>query len=205
MPTGNERFLELLDSDPQEAEKYLGLRKKLVFYFQHNGCADSENLADEVFSRALRRNTEPTDFHAGISAYCFGIAEYVLLEDRRRPKPGELSAEIPETSPADTLGLNPIEQRVLVQQCLQGLPKTNGRFYCVTIARTALNSPGNSRLLRTGCAFAFSESSASWRRAVSAAPAPRVEAVEMIVSVAPYESEKGTSCATPSMRWKGGH
>jgi DNA-directed RNA polymerase specialized sigma24 family protein len=124
VPTGNERFLELLDSDPQEAEqKYLGLRKKLVFYFQHNGCADSENLADEVFSRALRRNTEATDFHAGISAYCFGIAEYVLLEDRRRPKPGELSAEIPETSPADTLGLNPIEQRVLVQQCLQGLPE----------------------------------------------------------------------------------
>jgi RNA polymerase sigma factor (sigma-70 family) len=123
-PASNDRFLDLLDSDRREAErKYQVLRGKLVFYFRHNGCADPEDPADEVFSRALRRNTEDLDIYSGLSAYCYGIAEYVLREYRRRPKPEELPAEIPEPRPASTLGLNRVEQHVLVQQCLQGLPE----------------------------------------------------------------------------------
>src|ERR1039458_5762555 len=40
-PARNNRFLDLLDSDPREAErKYRALRGKLIFYFQHNGCAN---------------------------------------------------------------------------------------------------------------------------------------------------------------------
>jgi RNA polymerase sigma factor (sigma-70 family) len=123
-PAGNERFLDLLDSDPREAEnKYRVLRGKLVFYFQHNASADPEDLADEVFSRVLRRNTEEVDFYSGLSAYCFGIAEHIVREQRRRPKPEELPAEIPEPGLASTLGLNRVEQQVLVRQCLQGLPE----------------------------------------------------------------------------------
>jgi DNA-directed RNA polymerase specialized sigma24 family protein len=122
-PAGNERFLDLLDSDPSEAErKYRVLRGKLAFFFQHNGCTDPEDLADEVFSRVLRRNTEDVDFYSGLSAYCFGAAELILREHRRRPRPEELPAEIPEPRSASTLGLNRVEQQVLVQQCLQGLP-----------------------------------------------------------------------------------
>ena len=123
-PARNNRFLDLLDSDPREAErKYRALRGKLVFYFQHNGCADPEDPADEVFSRVLRRSTEDVDFYSGLSAYCFGIAEHILREHRRRPRPEELPAEIPEPGPASTLGLNRVEQHVLVQQCLQRLPE----------------------------------------------------------------------------------
>ncbi|MGA2739284.1 MAG: sigma-70 family RNA polymerase sigma factor [Bryobacteraceae bacterium] len=126
---GNERFLDLLDRDPREAErKYNALRCKLVFYFQHNGCSDPEDPADEVFSRVLRRNTEAVDFYAGLSAYCFGIAEHILREQRRRPKPEELPDDIPEPGAASTLGLNRVEQRVLVQQCLQGLPISDRRI-----------------------------------------------------------------------------
>src|ERR1035438_2878545 len=133
-PARNNRFLDLLDSDPREAErKYRALRGKLIFYFQHNGCADPEDLADEVFSRVLRRNTEDVDFYSGLSAYCFGIAEHILREHRRRPRPEELPAEIPEPGPASTLGLNRVEQHVLVQQCLQGLPENErqilSRYY----------------------------------------------------------------------------
>ena len=121
---GNDRFLDLLDSDPREAErKYRVLRGKLVFYFRHNGCGDPEDPADEVFSRVLRRSTEDVDFYSGLSAYCFGIAEHILREHRRRPRPEELPAEIPEPGPASTLGLNRVEQHVLVQQCLQRLPE----------------------------------------------------------------------------------
>ena len=128
-PARNNRFLDLLDSDPREAErKYRVLRGKLVFYFQHNECADPEDLADEVFGRVLRRNTEDVDFHSGLSAYCFGIAEHILQEHRRHPRPEEMPAEIPEPGPASTLGLNRVEQHVLVQQCLQGLPGNERRI-----------------------------------------------------------------------------
>jgi RNA polymerase sigma factor (sigma-70 family) len=120
----NDRFLDLLDGDPREAErKYKALRGKLVFYFQHNGCTDPENLADEVFSRVLRRRNEDVDIYSSLSAYCYGIAEHILREHRRRPKPEELPAEIREPMPASILGLNRVEQHVLVQQCLQSLPE----------------------------------------------------------------------------------
>src|ERR1035441_7118313 len=123
-PARNNRFLDLLDSDPREAErKYRALRGKLVFYFQHNGCADPEDPADEVFSRVLRRSTEDVDFYLGLRDHCFGIAEHILREQRGRPRPEELPAEIPEPGPASAFGLNRVEQHVLVQQCLQRLPE----------------------------------------------------------------------------------
>ncbi len=123
-PASNDRFLDLLDSDPREAErKYRVLRDKLVFYFRHNGCCEPEDLADEVFSRVLRRNAEEVDFYAGLSAYCYGIAEHILREHRRRPRPEELPAEIPEPGAAPILGLNRVEQRVLLQEYLQRLPE----------------------------------------------------------------------------------
>jgi RNA polymerase sigma factor (sigma-70 family) len=133
-PAGNERFLGLLDSDPQEAErKYQALRGKLFFYFRHNGCADPEDLADEVFWRALRRNAEDVDFHSSVSAYCYGIAERIRREQYRRPRLEELPVEVPDPRRPSTLGLNRVEQHVLVQQCLQCLPENERqillRFY----------------------------------------------------------------------------
>lgn len=125
-PAGNDRFLDLLDSDPREAEhKYLVLRDKLVSYSLHNGCADPEDLADEVFSRVLRRSSEDVDFCrcVALSAFCYGIANHILQEHRRRPRPEELQAWAPEPKPTSTLGLNRVEQHVLVQQCLQCLPE----------------------------------------------------------------------------------
>jgi RNA polymerase sigma factor (sigma-70 family) len=154
-PAGNDRFLDLLDGDPREAErKYRVLRGKLGFYFQHNGCADPEDLADEVFSRVLRRNTEDVDICSGLSAYCFGIAERILLEYRRRPSPEELPAEIPELESASALGLNRVEQHVLVGQCLQCLPENErqilSRYYLEDRASLAeeLQLTGNGLRIR---------------------------------------------------------
>src|ERR1022692_4294425 len=89
---GNDRFLDLLDSNPREAErKYRVLRGKLVFYFQHNGCADPEDPADEVFSRVLRRSTEDVDFGPAPKyrrrRLLFG-SERLLLRHRRTHPPG---------------------------------------------------------------------------------------------------------------------
>lgn len=121
---GNDRFLILLDSDPREAERKYGvLRSKLVLYFQHNACPDPEDLADEVFSRALRRSAEEIDLHSGLNAYCYGIANNILYENRRSRRPTELPAEIAEPRPTSILGLNHVEQHVFVQQFLQDLPE----------------------------------------------------------------------------------
>jgi RNA polymerase sigma factor (sigma-70 family) len=123
-PARDNRFLDLLDEDPREAErKYHVLRRKLVFYFQHKGCTDPEDLADEVFNRVLRRYAEEIEFYFGVSAFCYGIAERIIQEQRRRPRPEELPAEIPEPKPAPILGLNCVEEQVLVRQCLQNLPE----------------------------------------------------------------------------------
>ena len=116
-------FLAQLDPDPLRAEqKYHQLRSKLVFYFQQNGCLDSQNLADDVFLRVRRRLREGAEAYAGLNAYCYGVAEYVLREERRRPLAQELPEELPPRSQGSHNALKHPEQVILVQEALILLP-----------------------------------------------------------------------------------
>jgi DNA-directed RNA polymerase specialized sigma24 family protein len=117
-----DKFLKLLDPDPPTAErKYQQLRQKLVFYFRHNRCADPENLADEVILRAFRRLEEGVEAHSGVPAYCFGVAEYVLREERRRPQAQELIQEPQPKSTPRAAELTRSEQSILVGEFLSVL------------------------------------------------------------------------------------
>ena len=101
------RFLGYLDADPRAAEKkYSLLRSKLVFYFRHHGGADPDDLADEVFARVLRRISEGAEPYSGISPYCFGIAQNMLREERRRVKTEELPPDLPEKDSPSPGALN---------------------------------------------------------------------------------------------------
>jgi RNA polymerase sigma factor (sigma-70 family) len=112
------RFLEQFDPDPRKAErKYLLLRSKLIFYFRQNGAADPENLADEVFFRALRRISEGAETYAGINAYCYGVADFVLREQRRRPRPEQLPDEPAIKQPSARNSLRGPEQQILIREC----------------------------------------------------------------------------------------
>ncbi len=128
---GGDQFLGLLDPDPGQAErKYQTLRSKLVFYFRHNCCKDPENLADEVIHRAIRRLGEGVAAHSGITAYCYGVAEFVLREERRRPHPQELPEELPQDNPSSPLRLNRSEQGILVDEFLRELSPVDRDLFC---------------------------------------------------------------------------
>jgi len=117
------QFLARLDPDPRIAEqKYHTLRSKLIFYFQQNGCSDPQNLADEVFLRALRRSSEGAEFYSGVNAFCYGIAQNVLREERRRPRHEELPEELPPAEPHLGPGLSRAEQAVFAHEFLNKLP-----------------------------------------------------------------------------------
>jgi RNA polymerase sigma factor (sigma-70 family) len=89
-----DRLLRYLDADPQLAQaKYRLLREKLVKYFDHNGCLDPDDRADEVFCRALERLAGGLDiFAANPASFFWGIARNVRLEWLRRPPEESLDA-----------------------------------------------------------------------------------------------------------------
>ena len=145
--------LAMLDPDPEQAaQKYRSLRSKLVFYFRHNGCADAENLADEVFSRVLRRLSEGAEAYSGLNAYCYGIADYVLKEERRRKKTEELPDDLVERQ-SSRAELIDSENAILVRQILGHLPQDERdlftRYYLGDrneLARTTKTTPNSLRI-----------------------------------------------------------
>jgi len=148
-------FLTWFDADPQQAEaKYRLLRSKLVFFFQQNGCADPHNLADEVFIRVLRRLSEGVEPWSGIAAYCYGVAEFVLREERRRPSGEELPDELPLKQRASSRELLDSERALMVRQCLNRLPQADRdlfRRYHLgdreELARELNKTPNNLRVM----------------------------------------------------------
>jgi len=93
-PPMDAEFLGLIHEDPLEAEKgYKQLRRKLMCFFRQRGCVDVENLADEVIHRAYRKWQEGVEVRA-LSAYCYGIARYVVMEDASSVSQTELSEDM---------------------------------------------------------------------------------------------------------------
>jgi len=116
-----ERFLELLNSDPAEAAKrYDLLRRRLLFWFRNNGASDPENLADETLCRAYRKLHEGLELQSDkLTAYCFGVAQYVLTDHRRRKSTGE--QQPPEGLDPGREEFHQVEARLVLTQCLESL------------------------------------------------------------------------------------
>jgi DNA-directed RNA polymerase specialized sigma24 family protein len=83
-----QQFLKWLDGDTDSGgERYLEIRRRLVFYFDRRNCASPDELADETLNRVARRLEEQgaiTD--ASPAHYCYIVAKYVLLEAVRAPE-----------------------------------------------------------------------------------------------------------------------
>ena len=86
------------DGTESDGETYLEMRRRLVWYFQQKRCAVPEDLADETLDRVARKLAEPGAI-AGIAParYCYIIAKFVFLEDRRRPERVNTVAAEPES------------------------------------------------------------------------------------------------------------
>jgi DNA-directed RNA polymerase specialized sigma24 family protein len=120
--TGERRnFLDLLDNDRASAEaKYVALRKRLVFFFRHYDVPDAEDAADETLTRALRKIGEGAVVTTELPNYCFGVARNIVKERKHERVGAELRPDVP-VAPQPPATLTPVEQGVLIGQCLCSL------------------------------------------------------------------------------------
>jgi hypothetical protein len=93
-----ERFLSWLASDREEAgRRYEELRKKLIRFFTHGGCAAPEELFDVTVDRASKKIAAGEVEQTGDpEAFCYGVARFVLREYRRKDKTDPLPDELPK-------------------------------------------------------------------------------------------------------------
>ncbi len=78
-----DRFLQMLDRDRgQAAEKYIALRERLEKFFEWRDCENTEELADIVFDRVIKKILEGENIE-NAEAYSISVAKFVLMENRR--------------------------------------------------------------------------------------------------------------------------
>ena len=83
-----ERLLEWLDDGTEShGERYLEMRRRLVWYFDRRNRPAADELADETLNR-VARTLEQTGAIATRppARYCYVIARFVLFEDLRRER-----------------------------------------------------------------------------------------------------------------------
>ena len=67
-------------------EKYLELRRRLVFYFERRNCPAADELADETLARVAQKFQEQGEItNLSPTHYCYVTAKFVFLEYVRRP------------------------------------------------------------------------------------------------------------------------
>ncbi len=79
------RFLDWLDGGaPSSGHRYLGIRDRLVVYFDRKNCLFPEELADETLNRVTRRLEEEGAIESDSPLhYCYIIARFVFLNSLR--------------------------------------------------------------------------------------------------------------------------
>lgn len=79
-PEAWEKFLKLLDDDPDKAgNKYEEIRGRLVTFFECRRCQAAERLADISINRVIKRYFEG-EVITTLMGYVFGVAKIVYLE-----------------------------------------------------------------------------------------------------------------------------
>jgi DNA-directed RNA polymerase specialized sigma24 family protein len=80
--TGLKRLLECLDADREIAgQKYEGIQRKLVAFFEWRGCTAAEELADKTIDRVIRRLMEGEEIRArDPSVYFYAVAKNIAHE-----------------------------------------------------------------------------------------------------------------------------
>ena len=86
-PASFRRFLSWLDEGADtRGEKYLDMRRRLVWYFDRKRCVSPDDLADETLNRVARRLEEEGAITDTTPArYCYIVAKFVFLEYLRQP------------------------------------------------------------------------------------------------------------------------
>jgi DNA-directed RNA polymerase specialized sigma24 family protein len=112
-PEGFGRFLRWLSSDDEQAvREYQLIRRRLVSFFIHRGCTNSDELFDETVDIVITKIDTGAEI-ANALAYCYGVARNVLRTSARRRKPVSLNRDFASPQALDT------ETRELELQCLE--------------------------------------------------------------------------------------
>ena len=126
-------FLTQLDAHPERAaQRYVQLHRKLTCWFSQRQCAAAEDLAQETLDLVAARLLEGVKIVAAdLTAYCIGVAKYVLLAHRRRLQsfqtpldemPRQFEARRAQAVEQASVEQEDDEQRAAcVRQCLQSL------------------------------------------------------------------------------------
>lgn len=79
------RLLEWLDEgESSDGQNYLGMRQRLVAFFDRKNCLNPDELADETLNRVARRLEEEGKIEADAPAkYCYITARFVFMESLR--------------------------------------------------------------------------------------------------------------------------
>jgi RNA polymerase sigma-70 factor, ECF subfamily len=135
-------LLALLDSDPIRAEAaYHELRRQLVRFLEWQNCRDPEEAAQETLARGFKRIAGGVDTSiAGARSYFFGIAKNLVRESWKTRREEGLDPVDLDQTPSSARGLQQVEARVALTQCLRHLSAADRkllvRYY--TEDRTAL-------------------------------------------------------------------
>lgn len=116
------RFLAWLDSGKSsDGQAYLGLRRRLVAYFERKGCEGADDLADETLERVNRRLDESGQIAAETPGkYCYITAKFVFLEYLRSAKRKEQVVDGPELENlAGTDSNTDTEEKERIGRCLE--------------------------------------------------------------------------------------
>ena len=104
-------------------QRYLEIRRRLVYYFDRKNCPSPEELADETLNRVTRRLEEEGTITGDAPAqYCYIVARFVLLEflrqqNRQQPVNGDLPAPLESSEEK-----REAERRSeCLEQCMQNL------------------------------------------------------------------------------------
>jgi DNA-directed RNA polymerase specialized sigma24 family protein len=118
-------------------QAYLGLRKRLVDYFERKDCPAPEDLADETLNRVARRLEEEGTIESEAPArYCYIVARFVFMEDLRERQRYSGSSELPhslavrpEVKTEDEQGRLDQERMLgCLQHCMETLTSENRKL-----------------------------------------------------------------------------
>lgn len=125
-----ETMLDWLDKDREVAgKKYEAIRLRLIKVLHYRGCLRSEELADEVIDRVVRKIDALAETYQGDPAHYFlSVANKVYLEYRREPVSAELPDDVAERSRNSSVGEEFQPEYECLKKCLANLPAEKREF-----------------------------------------------------------------------------
>lgn len=129
LQTDFDNFLALLDANRETAGvKYESLRARLIKFFEWRNCETSEELADAVFDRILRKIAEGERIQ-NVNAYAAGVAQFVFKENLRN-----------HAFLSEPLDENPNIQNYAEKSGAEETETENMRFDCLEKCLSAMDS-----------------------------------------------------------------